>query len=184
MCFIIRILSPFHLDIQTMPILNLNCLKNAKSTWAVFHSSQLKWSLNCVVFASSVTFMVYKVKPAWQSLKEFGGFSRAACSLPVLKPCFSSKCVWTRRLPGLQLTQRCSRENDGNILRIDFFSGDVFSPFLEGLRVWLLLREASLRTSIVLNLIGMLECWSGHPQGCRLSSFSLQLATLCFKREA
>ena len=30
MCFIIRILSPSHLDIQTMPILNLNCLKNAK----------------------------------------------------------------------------------------------------------------------------------------------------------
>ena len=54
MCFIIRILSPFHLDIQTMPILNFNCFKNAKSTWSVFHSSQLKWSLNCVVFASSV----------------------------------------------------------------------------------------------------------------------------------
>ena len=30
MCFIIRISSPFHLDIQTMPILNLNCVKNAK----------------------------------------------------------------------------------------------------------------------------------------------------------
>ena len=75
-------------------------------------------------------------------------------------------------------------ENDGNIIRINFFSGDVFFPFMEGLRVWLLLREASLRTSIVFNLMGMLECWSGHPQGCRLSSFSLQLATLCFKREA
>ena len=31
MCFIIRILSQFHRDIQTMPILNLNCLKNAKN---------------------------------------------------------------------------------------------------------------------------------------------------------
>ena len=51
-------------------------------------------------------------------------------------------------------------ENDGNIFRINFFSGDVFSPFLEGFRVRLLLREASLRT----NLMGMLECWSGHPE--------------------
>ena len=27
------------------------------------------------------------------------------------------------------------------------------------------------------NLIGLFECWSGHPQGCLLSSSSLQLAT-------
>ena len=31
MCFRFRILSPFHWDIQTMPTLNLNCLKNAKN---------------------------------------------------------------------------------------------------------------------------------------------------------
>jgi len=50
-CFRIRISSLFHLDTQTMPILNLNCLKNA---YPDFLSSHLKCSLNCVVFASSV----------------------------------------------------------------------------------------------------------------------------------
>ena len=50
-CFRIRILSLFHLDTETMPILNLNCLKNA---CADFLSSHLKCSLNCVIFASSV----------------------------------------------------------------------------------------------------------------------------------
>ena len=37
-CFRIRISSPIHLDILTMPILNLNCLKNAK----IFGQSQRK----------------------------------------------------------------------------------------------------------------------------------------------
>ena len=36
MCFRFRISSPFHLDIQTMPILNLDCLRKAKKHEWIF----------------------------------------------------------------------------------------------------------------------------------------------------
>ena len=109
MCFRIRILSSFHLDTQTMPILNLNRHKNTKTLAQIF------------------------------------------------SPAISSACS-------------CWGEIDDKFFRINFFLGGVYSSFWEGLRAWLMHREALLRTNIVFERmdIGQVGLWQfGGLSSCK-----------------